>query len=434
MTPSTFLRTLIAVLVLGYLPLLATGPQKGTHTTPPSQESLPTGMSITPTAAKGSTFPPLNPALPDLPQFTVDHPITTAISPDGNTLLILTSGYNRNFDVKAKKVPAQSNEYVFVYDIANQAPVKRQVVKIANTYAGLVWAPDGKRFYVSGGADDNIHLFEQSDGRWTEPGEPIKLGHKGGLGIGSREDNRVAPNSPVAAGLAVSPNGSRILVANYANDSVSVIDVAARKVIAELDLRPGKNDPAQKGVPGGEYPYGVVFKGDDKAYVSSLRDREIVAVDMQAAPKIAGRIKIHGQPGKLILNKAQSLLFAAADNSDSVVIGDTRPDRVVAEIKTTAPGIVFPNRAGFKGSMPNSLALSPDEKTLYVTNGGTNSVAVVALDKDPDDSRLVGLIPTGWYPEAVSVSADGATLYVLNGKGNAGPNPRGCRNSLKSAN
>ena len=39
----------------------------------------------------------------------------------------------------------------------------------------------------------------------------------------------------------------------------------------------------------------------------------------------------------MILNKAQTLLFAVADNSDSVVIVDTTKDRIVAEIKTTAP-------------------------------------------------------------------------------------------------
>jgi YVTN family beta-propeller protein len=435
MSVKAFLRSLTTLVILGCLSLPAAGLQKSIHATPPAPESLPTGMSITPRAAKGSTFQPLNPDLPDLPQFTVDHPITTAISPDGNTLLVLTSGYNRNFDVKAKKIPAQSNEYVFVYDITQNIPIpiKRQVLKIANTYAGLAWAPDGKHFYASGGADDNVHLFEQSAGRWTESGEPLKLGHTGGLGIGTREEGKVVPNHAVAAGLAVSPNGSRLLVANYANDSVSVIDLDGRKAIAELDLRPGKNDAAQKGVPGGEYPYGVVFKGDDKAYVSSLRDREIVAIDMHAAPKIAGRIKVRGQPGKLILNKAQSLLFAAADNSDSVVIIDTRTDRVVADIKTTAPEGVFPNRGDFKGSMPNSLALSPDEKTLYVTNGGTNSVAVITLDRDPDDSHVAGLIPTGWYPTSVSVGHDGSVLYVVNGKSNAGPNPGACRNSLATS-
>src|SRR5256885_1915223 len=144
---------LACILAFVWLSSSAIGEQKKNST---KAQDLPTGMSITPTAAQGSTFQPLNPDLPDLPQFTVDHPITTVISPDGNTLLVLTSGYNRNFDVKAKKIPAQSNEYVFVYDIAQQAPVKRQVLKIANTYAGLAWAPDGKHFYVSGGADDNV--------------------------------------------------------------------------------------------------------------------------------------------------------------------------------------------------------------------------------------------------------------------------------------
>jgi len=80
-------------------------------------QELPTGMSITPTAARGSTFQPLNPDLPDLPQFTVDHPISTAVSPDGSTLLILTSGYNRNNDAKGHAIPAQTSEYVFVFDL-----------------------------------------------------------------------------------------------------------------------------------------------------------------------------------------------------------------------------------------------------------------------------------------------------------------------------
>jgi len=43
---------------------------------------------------------------------------------------------------------------------------------------------------------------------------------------------------------------------------------------------------------------------------------------------------------------------------------------VVAEIKTTAPAGIF-TTAWLQGSNPNSLALAPDEKTLYVTNGGT---------------------------------------------------------------
>ena len=53
---------------------------------------------------------------------------------------------------------------------------------------------------------------------------------------------------------------------------------------------------------------------------------------------------------------------------------------------------------------------------------GNNAVAVVHLE--PDEMRVAGLIPVGWYPTAVAVSQDGRTLYVANGRGNASaPNP-----------
>ena len=393
-------------------------------------QELPTGMSITPTAARGSTFQPLNPDLPDLPRFTIDHPISTAVSPDGNTLLILTSGYNRNNDAKAKAIPAQTGEYLFVFDLRSAAPLKQQVLRVANAYMGLAWAPDGKQFYASGGQDDNVHIFARESGRWAESSPPVSLGHKNGLGIADRLETKISPLHPMVAGVAVSPDGKLLLAANYQNDSVSVVDLDTKRVAAELDLRPGKVNAEQKGVPGGEFPYGIVFAGAGKAYVSSLRDREIVALNIKPALTITSRIKTHGQPGKLIVNRAGTLLFAAADNSDSVVIVDTSKDRVVAEIKTTAPSSIFANAGRFKGSNPNSVALSPDEKTLYVTNGGTNSVAVIALDKDPDDSRVVGLLPTGWYPTSVSVSKSGATLYVVNGKSIPGPNPKACRTTL----
>jgi DNA-binding beta-propeller fold protein YncE len=392
-------------------------------------EKLPTGMSITPAAARGSQLQYLNPDLPGMPEYLADHPIATALSPDGKTLLILTSGYNRVADVKAKSVPELSNEYVFVYDVRQNPPAKRQVLQVANTYMGIAWAPDGTAFFVTGGMDDNVHTFSRSDDHWSESLPPIPLGHRSGLGLNDEEEGNESKNKPIAAGVAVSADGTRLLVANNANDSVSLVDVTQRKVIGELDLRPGKNDPAQKGVPGGEYPYDVAFKGNNKGYVSCQRDREIVVLDLHAAPAIMGRIKTRGQPGKMILNSSQTALFAVADNSDSVIIFDTAKDRALTEIKTTAPAGMLP-RMNYKGANPTGLALSPDERTLYVTNGGTNSVAVIHLDRELDDGRVAGLVPTAWYPNALSVSRDGRFLYVVNAKTNAGPNPGACRNNF----
>jgi hypothetical protein len=54
---------------------------------------LPTGATIKPDTATGSVFQPLTVNLPDYPNRAVDGAKTTAISPDGKTLLILTCGF-----------------------------------------------------------------------------------------------------------------------------------------------------------------------------------------------------------------------------------------------------------------------------------------------------------------------------------------------------
>ncbi len=182
--------------------------------------------------------------------------------------------------------------------------------------------------------------------------------------------------------------------------------------------------------------------------MTSQRDREVVvlAIDGERL-SIAARIRMPGQPNHLVLNRAASRLYVANDNSDSVIVVDTASDEIVDEIPVAAPAVLLPNREHLKGANPNGLALAPDERTLYVTLGGLNALAVVILaegtrpratDGDDDDvpapmSRVVGLIPTGWYPNAVAVSGDSGRLVVANGKSPPGANRGACRDSLSLA-
>jgi YVTN family beta-propeller protein len=399
-------------------------------------EMLPTGMTITPVAAAGSYSVPLNPDLPDAPDYVAGQPVTTAMSPDGKTLLVLTSGYNRLNGTDGRRMKEYSNEYVFVFDVSQAQPRKMQVLQVPNTFDGIAWNRDGLEFYVSGGVDDDVHVFVQQGGRWAEAGAPIRLGHDKGLGI---------DNKPVAAGLAATADGKRLVVANFENDSVSVIDLATRQKTAELDLRPGKSDPKKAGVPGGEYPFGVVTRGNDTAYVSSPRDRQIVVVDVSGAPKVAKRIAVPGEPTKMILDREQGWLYATLPGDDQIAVIYVDTNHLDETIDTTAPHSVFSNPSRLMGSNPNSMALSPDEKTLYVTNGGGNSIAlfhntpserpIETVDIPPPllQTAMSGLIPTGWYPSSVSVSADGKTLYVVNSKSVPGPDPGGCRTTTSIA-
>ncbi len=73
------------------------------------------------------------------------------------------------------------------------------------------------------------------------------------------------------------------------------------------------------------------------------------------------------------------------------------------------------------GTQPDALALSHDEKRLYVALAGIDAIAVLDIS-DPIHPHRVGLIPTGWYPSAIVLSPDGTSLYVANAKGLADSN------------
>lgn len=125
----------------------------------------------------------------------------------------------------------------------------------------------------------------------------------------------------------------------------------------------------------------------------------------------------------MTLNREGSRLFVAADNSDEVAIIDTEKNRVIENVLTTAPRSMLTDLHSYRGSASNDVALAHDEKTLFVTNGGSNSVAIIRLGQLGEPSAVIGLLPTGWYPNAVSVSRGDRMLYIVNAKSMPGPNP-----------
>jgi YVTN family beta-propeller protein len=417
-------------------------------------QMLPTGQSISPLSAPGAKIVELNPGLADLPDFVAGGGITAVLSPDQKTLLALTSGHNLVSVTTGDKKSLDSDQYVFVFDVSGDQPQQKQLIRVPNTFAGISFDPSGQKFYVGGGKDDNIHVYLLKDGSWQEEASAISLAHNGGNGLRRKE------TVPVTAGLAVTADGQTLVVANIQNDSVSIIDLSAEIVKQELDLRPGKIDSHHQGEPGGEYPFWVTIKGSEIAYVSSLRDREVVVVSLKppadqlltntpsqtdapaatSAAVVLARIKVTGNPNRMLLDHAGSRLFVAEDNSDTVDVIDTQSNKVVKTIKVAGPAEVLPDRlVHYRGLSPNSLALSPDERTLYVTEGGINCVAVIDLfpgASEKEDSseapskgggtlrpKVLGLIPTTFYPNSVAVSGDGQRLFVVNGKSRTGPNP-----------
>ncbi len=384
------------------------------------------------------------------------------VSPDKKTLLVLTSGYNRVYRTDGKPDAfgtyfnwPDSQEYVFIYDISTNTPVKKQVVKVPNTYNGIAFDPSGTAFYVSSGmgdfpfdstgtvnpaksAGDNVHIFtlNAASGAWQHAAE-LALGHTAGLGLDVEPptgeqlpvNERVAV-SPCAAGVAVSQDGKTLVVANYYNDSITVFTggLGNWSKGTELDLRPGKSDPSKVGRAGRRIS---VLGGGEGQRIERHRVRL-----QHPRPRDRG-----GEPGREAGGNGPHPGERPTEQDDA----ERGPDRSCMSSKTSrirstsstpqtnailetipvlAHASVLPaSLAQYKGANPNSVTLSPDEKQLYVTLGNLNAVAVVALGGTNSGDQVVGLIPTGWYPNSVSFSGDGKWVYVVNGKSPTGPNP-----------
>src|SRR6185437_7368959 len=101
----------------------------------------------------------------------------------------------------------------------------------------------------------------------------------------------------------------------------------------------------------------------------------------------------------LLFSRDHEKLFVANADSDTVSVVDTGDDSVAATI------LLRPDVARkLPGATP--IALSPDEKFLYVALGDINAIAVV----DVPERKVEGYFPTGWYPSAVATVQGGKRL------------------------
>lgn len=304
-----------------------------------------------------------------------DLPLGAVISPDGRWLAVSNDGEG-----------VQSLQLV---DTAKGTVVQTLPYSAPNgLFVGLAFSPGGQMLYASGGGGNIIRRYTLDAGVLAEQ-PPITL---------PTVDATGAKVNLFPAGIALTPDGQRLLVADEQADAVTLIDLAS--------------GTAHTGA-AGHHPYAITSGADGHAaFVTNLGSDTVSVLDLTGPePTVQKTITVGTHPNKAITSPDRHDLYVADGDSDQVSIIDTVSNAVTGTIN------LAPYPGAPPGNNPDDLALSPDGGVLYVAEAGTNDIAVVELPS----GRVTGRIPTGWYPTSVAATAH--ALLVTNGKGlGAGPN------------
>jgi DNA-binding beta-propeller fold protein YncE len=296
------------------------------------------------------------------------------------------------------------------------APVSPQLLetdaKGQLSYTGLIFAPDGRQIYLSN-VEGDIKVFRvDADG---------KVFGQGIIGLPPAD----APHrkAEIPAGLALSADGQRLFVVGNLSNTLLEIDLASGRQlrrfavgVAPFDVRllkgkayvsnwggrrPGASDLT------GPAGRGMLVRVDPVRYIAS--EGSVTSIDLASGKST--EILTHLHACALAVSPDLKFVVCANAGSDNLSVIDTAADQVVETIWAK------PKPSELLGATPNALVFASDGRTLYVANGTQNAVAAIEFSPQARQSKLLGLIPVGWFPGAIAFDAGRRQLCVANIKG-----------------
>ncbi len=387
--------------------------------------------------------------LPGEPFKTNSLPMSLAVSPDGRYAATLNAGYGT--------ADSRYDQSVLVVDLQTGKPLDfpdaRTGLRAHQTlYQGLAWSSDGHHLYASmasltaptGGRPETtgngIAVYRFQDGQLT-PERLISIPlQKLAPGKASTLKDPVPDGMaiPYPSGLALVHRENRadaLLVADNLSDDALLIDTASGEIVTRWDLSSANAVPAS-------YPIVVTATRDGRrGFVALWNSSAVVELDLVHGREL-GRVTLLGpktptspgsHPAALALSPDERTLYVALANRDMVAAvevpaGETGPMRPKRFFDTKLPGQTF------FGAVLDAVAVSPDGKRLFAANASADAVAVFDLDTKTHGkavniaARPAGFVPTGWYPTAVGVANGELLVATAKGQG-TGPNNMPQRNA-----
>jgi YVTN family beta-propeller protein len=193
------------------------------------------------------------------------------------------------------------------------------------------------------------------------------------------EIEKVIATGSVPKFMAVSPDGSRLLVSNWCGFDVTVIDTATDTAISRIDV--------------GRHPRGIAITQNSRAaYVAIMGEAKILKLDLQSNA-VVGQVGDAGQtPRHLLLSPDDRYLYVSNNH-----------ENMVRKIDLTSGVAVGKARTGVE---TRSMAMADDGASLYVVNYEDGTVSKVRTS----DMEILQTEQSGVHP--VGITYDPATRQV----------------------
>jgi YVTN family beta-propeller protein len=235
-------------------------------------------------------------------------------------------------------------------------------VRVGDEPEGVAVSPDGRTVYVAEQSERVLSVVDAASRRVT----PVRLRH-------------------TARFVTASRDGALVFVSMYEDDKsgsgVAVIDAATRKVLRYIAT--------------GVQPYTLAVGPDDRLWVPihGLGRVEIYgAADLHPE----GQVTVPPNPHAVAFSASLMRAFTPNHESNEVAVIDMRTDRMLKSVPVS--------RA------PHSVAVSPDGTTVLVAGYEADTADLI----DARTMRRTGPFAVGKQPQSVAFATDGAHAYVVN--------------------
>lgn len=230
---------------------------------------------------------------------------------------------------------------LLVFDAAAVAGGAVADIEVGRHPAHVIADPAGRLAYVTNGDDDMVSIVDLAAKRV----------------IGS------VKTGAFPHGLRMSPSAQEVHVANVKGGSISIIDAASGALAATVRV--------------GREPVQVAFAAQGRRLYVSLRAENSVAVVDTAGRRVVGKVRVGRGPVQVFTTPGGRYVFAAnqggAVPDETVSVIDAATNRVVKTIVT--------------GKGAHGVVVGDDGGWAFVTNFAANSVSVI-------DVRALAVVAT----------------------------------------